>query len=388
MLFILYRAGIAIQKKGKIISSAGIAAICIYTLNEGLRFGRGIDYNLYYDHYINIAAGRETKLEFVFVQFCRCFIGLDFSFQALIMFMSFMFILSLLNFMQNFRNEIPLALPFFVFFSRPEVENMVRWYLAFSFFLFGLSDLIKREKLSWRYFLFSLIGCSIHYAIFPIPFAFFIIYQFKHIMLKPYISITLFMCIYLLFKAEAMSQFVDIVNILVNASGERFTYYGDNAEYWLTGGFAGEDVSGKIGISEMTFLFVLVILGHRILKYSDRKYIFSYNLFILGFLLFPIAKKLELAGRYDAIFFFFRAIVLAAILYTYYIRKCTRMIPALSSIVLIVLLYNPINSIKNILTGNPMKCLYIWDKSGMTTDKMYEMWIDDIHRSTQTGKFK
>lgn len=386
MLFVLYRAGIAIQENGKIISSAGIAAICIYTLNEGLRFGRGIDYNIYYDHYLDIAAGRETKLEFVFVQLCRCLIGLDFSFQTLILFMSFMFILSLLNFMQNFRGEIPLALPFFVFFSRPDVENMVRWYLAFSFFLFGLSDLLKREKLSWRYFLFSLIGCSIHYAILPIPFAFFIIYQFKHIMLKPYISIPLFLCVYILFRAEAMSQYVDIVNLLANASGEKFGNYGENAEYWLTGGFAGEEVSGKIGISEMAFLFVLVILGHRILKDSDKKYIFSYNLFILGFLFLPIAKKLELVVRYDAIFYFFRAIVLAAILYTYFIRKCARLIPAFSAIVLIVLLYNPIKSIKNILTGNPMKCLYIWDKSGMTPDKMYEMWIDDLHGSAQASK--
>lgn len=386
MLFILYRAGFGIQKNGKIISSAGIAVICIYTLNEGLRFGRGIDYNLYYNHYIDIAAGREVNLEFVFIQLCRFFISLDFSFQALILFMSFMFILSLLNFMQNFRDKITLALPFFVFFSRSEVENMVRWYLAFSFFLFGLSDLIKREKLSWRYFLFSLIGCSIHYAILPIPFAFFIIYQFKHIMLKPYISIPLFLSIYLLFKAEAMSQFVDIVNILANASGERFAYYGDSAEYWLTGGFAGEEVSGKIGISEMTFLSVLVILGHRIIKSSDRKYIFSYNLFILGFLLLPIARKLELVGRYEAIFFFFRAIVLAVILYTYYIGKNNRLTPAYSAIILIVLLYVPVKSIKSMLTDNPMKYLYVWDKSGMTPDKMYEMWIDDIHRGAEIGK--
>ncbi len=386
MLFILYRAGMAIKESGKIISSAGIAAILFYTLNEGLRFGRGIDYNIYYNDYADIVAGRESKYEFVFVQLCKCFAALDFPFQVLILFMSFMFILSLLTLLQNYRDLLPLALPLFVFFSRPEVENMVRWYLAFSFFLFGLADLIKKEKLSIRYWVFSLFASSIHYAIIPIPILFYIIYRIKHVFLKPLFSIPTFLAVYFFFETDFMLQFVDIVNMLADVSGERFAGYGDSAEYWLSGGFAGEELSGKIRISELAFLSVLVILGKRVSAYYGRPFVFSYNLFLVGFILFPIAMKIELVGRYEAIFYFFRAIVLAAILYTYFIRKYARLIPAFSAIVLIVLLFNPINSIKNMLTGNPKKYLYVWDKSGMTPDKMYEMWIDDLHNSTQTKK--
>lgn len=388
MLFILYRAGIAIRKSGKVFSSAGIAAISIYTLNEGLRFGRGIDYNLYYNTYLDLAAGRSINKEPVFSFISEFFISFGLPYQALILFMSFMFILSLLYFLRNYRDLLPLALPLFVFFSRPEVENMVRWYLAFSFFLFGLADLIKKEKLSIRYLAFSFFACSIHYAIIPIPIFSYVIYRFKHVFLKPFLSLSVFFAVYFFFETDFMLQFVDLVNMLADVGGERFANYGKSPEYWLSGGFAGEEKSGKIGISELAFLSVLVILGNRVSVHFKRPFIFSYNMFLVGFLLLPIAKKVEFVGRYDAIFYFFRAIVLAAILYTYYICKYIRLIPVLSAFVLIILLYNPINSIKNILTDNPKKYLYVWDKSGMTPGKMYEMWIDDLHKNAQTGTSK
>ena len=47
MLCILFFCGKEISKTGKIFSKGGIIAIVAFTLNEGLRYGRGIDYNVY-----------------------------------------------------------------------------------------------------------------------------------------------------------------------------------------------------------------------------------------------------------------------------------------------------------------------------------------------------
>lgn len=383
MMLVMYVSGKGISKSGNIYSRAGFMAVVVYTLNEGLRYGRGIDYNLYYSDYMDLAAGKEDDSEPVFAFIREIFISLGLPYQALIIFMSFMFIWSLLTLIQNYRNLMPLALPLFVFFSISEVENMVRWYLAFSFFLFGLSDLIKKEKLSWKYFVFSLVGSTIHFAFLPIPIVFYIVFRFKQNVIKPYISIPLFFVIYYTFESDTMSQYVDFVNIIVDISGDRFASYGDRAEYWLTGGFSGEDVSGIIDKAEIAFLLVLTMLGYRIRRYHSNIYSFAYNLFIIGFLLLPIAKKVELVIRYDSIFYFFRSIVMAAVIYTYYIQRRCHLIPIVKLICMFLLLYAPFKTIVGIILDNPKRYLYVWDKQNMTPDKMLQLWKDELHNSVK-----
>ena len=178
MLALLYWAGNNLQKSNtKILSMAGIVAIIAYTLNEGLRFGRGIDYNLYWQAYMDFARGWDAhqNIGFIFIQ--KCFLFFNLPYQALVMFMSFMFILGTLFIMKHYRTVIVYALPLWTLFSKSAVENMVRWYLAFSFVMIGLSFLMSNEKQSkLKYLLFCFIGCTIHYAMFPIPITFYLLY--------------------------------------------------------------------------------------------------------------------------------------------------------------------------------------------------------------------
>ena len=41
MLFVLYQCGKSLRKDYRIFSAAGVVSMLVYTLNEGLRFGRG-----------------------------------------------------------------------------------------------------------------------------------------------------------------------------------------------------------------------------------------------------------------------------------------------------------------------------------------------------------
>lgn len=56
MLWALYKSGCRISCIQKLSFKAMVKAswlgVLAFTLNEGLRFGRGLDYNIYADHFI------------------------------------------------------------------------------------------------------------------------------------------------------------------------------------------------------------------------------------------------------------------------------------------------------------------------------------------------
>ena len=138
MLFVLYRAGKSIAKTGKIWSLAGFSAILVYTLNEGLRFGRGIDYNLYGMVYERLEATGQSDWDISFQFVARVLIDLNIPWQGYVILMSFVFILAMLIMLKVYQEIIPYALPLFALFSAGTVENMVRWYFGFSFIMIGL----------------------------------------------------------------------------------------------------------------------------------------------------------------------------------------------------------------------------------------------------------
>lgn len=385
MLLVLYLSGESLKKRYKIFSYAGFASILAYTLNEGLRFGRGIDYNLYWRGYDQLAAGWQSKKEPVFIFLQQLFISLDLAYQALVIFMSFMFILGVLCLMRNYKSILPLALPLFVIYSLNNVENMVRWYLAYSFILIGLSFLMQEKHINWKYIFWCAIGCSIHLAIIPIPVLIYILYLKKSVLLHPFISIPAFFLIYFLFDTKIMLNFADLLNVVTSTTGA-FENYSNRAEYWLTGGFAGVEMSGKIGPLDLLYICTLTIMGYKAVRMMGRNYIFAYNLFIVGMLLYPISKKIELVGRYDQTFYIFRGIVLATVIYVYFIWKHI----SAYYIVLISTLLIYISSIRSVIVApfktNEKFLLYVWDKGNYKYDSIYQLYIRDLRKSPSKEK--
>lgn len=380
MLLVLYFSGEYLKKEYKVFSCAGLLSIFAYTLNEGLRFGRGIDYNLYWRAYNQFAAGWQAKKDPVFNFFQQTFISLDLPFQALVIFMSFMFILGVLCLMRNFKLVLPFALPLFVIYSLANVENMVRWYLAYSFILIGLSFLMHEKRLNLKYIVCCAIGCSIHLAITPIPFLFYILFLKKGVLLHPIVSIPSFFLIYFLFDTKIMLVFADLLNVVTSSVGA-FDSYSNRAEYWLTGGFAGVEMSGKIGFLDLLYICLLTYMGYKTVRQMGHNYVFAYNLFIIGMLLFPISKKIELIGRYDQTFYFFRGIVLASVLYMYFIWKRITSY----NIVLLLILLVYVSSIKSVIVTtfktNEKFLLYVWDKGNYKYDSIYQIYIRELSKS-------
>jgi len=379
MLLILYFSGRKLRYKYKILSPAGIITILVYTLNEGLRYGRGMDYNVYAMNYEDLAVGKESRWDMSFLYIAKLLISFDISWQGYVFLMSFIFIFASLCLLRNYQELCPFALPLFIMFSMHEVENMVRWYLGFSFILIGLSFMLNGTQKGVIYFLlYSIFACTFHVALAPIPLVLYIVTLKKTPLFTPFVTILLFFAISFSFQSKFMLRFVEIANLLSLVS-ERFENYGNNPEYWLTGGFGGEGHFSVLpDIQELLILGCLVILGYKTISVAGEKYLYAYNLFIIGLLLHPIARQIELVGRFAQPFYFFRGIVLAGIIYYIYQKKRVFVKPAFAILSLLIFLNMGRRYITTPIKNAPDHYLYVWDSDGKSYESMYESWLFDI----------
>lgn len=391
MLYVLFRAGRSMAETGSVKSPAGFVAILVYTLNEGLRFGRGIDYNLYGMSYENLEATGESDWDISFQYIARFLISMDIPWQGYVILMSLIFVVAIIMLLRfNYKEVLPYALPLFALFSRGAVENMVRWYLGFSFILIGLAYLLQEDKkFNLKFWGLSIFACTFHLALLPLPFAFYLLTLRKHPLLSPMWVLILYFGIAFFFQTDFMMQFINVANFLSSSLGdssERLSHYGDRAEYWLTGGFAGVQTSVFPNMHELVFLCCLVWVGYQSIRGKGEKYIYAYNMFVVGILAYPLARQIELIGRFDEPFMFFRAIVLACVIKDIFVEKKV----VVNQIVWIVSLLIVLNMGRKILvgpiTGNPDKYLYVWDSEGKTYQSMYDMWIFDMYNDDAKKK--
>jgi len=371
MFFILYQAGKGLKKNGgKIFSRPGLAAILAYSINEGLRFGRGINYNNYWQLYEEVSKGIEQDRDVCFVFLVKIMIYLGIPYQGLIMFESLMLIFGMLFLLRNFCELLPLSLTLFVLFSFLPMENMVRWYIGFSFLLIGLSFLVKCK--TKKYFLFCIIGCLLHIGLLPVTILFFFFFFFKKPLLHPLISIAAFVAIGFFFNTDFMLQFSDMFNMVTSLS-ERAESYQKSAEMWLTGGYGGVYRSAFPTKREMLFFFLIVWAGYKSLRVYNHGDVFVYNLFLFGFLIKPIANQIELLNRYHTVFFFFRAIVLSLIILNLY---STRIFNQIVVKVVILLVFWEAFTYVRYSYLHPQLHMYIWDRTNENWDTQKQRWID------------
>lgn len=378
MLLIIYNAAKELKKNGaRILSRPGICIITAYSLNEGLRFGRGIDYCNYWPDYEELAKTGESTYEIGFhsLSYFLAFCGLPF--QALIMLLSILFILSTLFFMKSYKDILPWALVLFCLFSLKSVENMIRWYAAFSFVLIGLHFLLHKGKINIYFIFFILFSCLFHVAMIVVPILFYIIWKFKRPLLPPIVSIILFFVIAITFESESMAQFADMVNEL-SAMSDRFQQYGNKAEYWLTSGYHGMERQGMPATQEILFLIFITYFGYKVAKSSSKLIIYAYNLFLIGLLLYPISRQIELLVRFQQPFFFFRGIVLATIIYKFFIMKNLKVNAVVYVVSILILLNESRRIIAEPFYGSPIKYMYVWNREKKhTADYIHQKWWDE-----------
>lgn len=386
MLFLLYYSGKKLSINYHIISPSGLLAIMAYTLNEGLRFGRGVDYNLYWQKYIDLSKGWDTHQNIGFLFIEKIFIFCGIPFQGLIIFMSFMFILGTLLLFKQYKEIVAFGLPIWVLLSLSFVENMVRWYLAFSLILIGLSFVLNNDNHRIRkYICFSIIGCFIHYAIIPIPIVFYWLSSRNKPLMKPKVAIVIFIMVVLFFKSNMMLPLASLINSISFLSNN-FTGYTENIEFWLTNNALGVETIGITMMQSLFFIF-LIFFGYKCSINAGKKYVFAYNAFFIGAILFSVGSKIELMNRYDSVFYFFSAIVFACIIkmIILYRVEYREWVMALVLFFLVTKISHPI---RVCIDDSSFKYMYVWDRKSETPNSMLNMYMMDNYRQNSQYESK
>lgn len=353
---------------GRIMSkrhSYWIYAACIifvYTLVEGLRWGRGIDYNLYYYSYEDIANGFDTTFEPGYVFFCRLLTGVGVPYQGYIMLCSFILITAWLYFLRKHSQVIQYTLPFFFISFTGATENLVRQFLAFSFVLIGIKFLEERKNI--LFFLYACIGFLFHSAmaiLIPIYFAFSYI---KKPLLPPYLAISIYLVLWIIWNNSFMSNLTPILDYI---SFERFQHYADNAEGWLTGENKADRFTFGFLVRIRHFMIhaFVIYYGYKLVKIKPRL-VYFYNVSLLGIILFPASKTIELFDRTNTMFLLFQSIIIGYILYYVFRTKQLKgkVVYLYSCFVLLLLFYA---IMKQTLTSDFCFNSYIWDARGRET---------------------
>ncbi len=351
-----------------------VASICIVTflLVEGLRWGRQIDWILYYDVYEQIKSGIDTEHEFLFMLLWQFFAFLDIPYPVVVCFSSFLLITSLLTILKDYKPVYFFALLYLVCIICHVSANLQRWFLGASFLYWALCYFQKRM---YRVaIVISICACLFHVAIIIVLPLFFFLLKYDKVLMKPLPATLVLVLLTVFFDPSVLSNFTIIFDLFSNVS--RFAQYMEDPEGWLNGTASTVEMEKRSLLHNLgaivPYIFAIIANYHILINNSKSKNYknygllkgnnaFIYNTFVLGTWVLAITMSLELVGRYSYLFYPFISIALANAVKYYYRHKTILYkigFLACFGFLLLKISYN----IKP-LVDNPVFMGYVWDSN-------------------------
>lgn len=342
---------------------ASLVPILAFTLNMGLRWGRGTDYNTGYNVFEKIGVGLLNAEEYepiwkFTIRFFRNFI--DAPYQLFIIFCSFFLIFSFVYFIRNHKNVAHLALPIFAFLVFPS-ENLIRWFYAFSFILMGLFHLEKGRIL--KYVICSFLGFITHYGslTFSLPILLVFLLLKKRVLFQPWLSTLIILLVFLFFDVSDMLLFSPLLTSI--EVGGNLGNYQENMDATLTNDFG--DYSGALTGTSLITSPLLLFLGYKIVRYRSGL-IPYYNLMVIGLVSMPAFVQIQMLYRISLVFTIFQFLIFSYICYDYVVSKTAipRVLHVISLILLLIMLRS---MLVQPFVKDASETYYIWDAEGRKT---------------------
>lgn len=303
-----------------------IFPIIAYSLIEGLRYGRGVDYLGYLVKYIQAL---EPVVEYEpFFKLLNKYMALcGFPYPIAFSAYAFIWILGLLFLCKDFRSIAYLCIPFGLIASIPSMENLIRQFTSLGFVMISISYLINKK---YKYsILFAVISYGFHISSVVVTFLIYTTYVFKYnnlFKLKYVIPIYLFFMF--IFKIEYIDALINNILSHINLGGLRFSSYIENADRWFNSAAINDGYNRSLGgkMAQLLFNVTLFIMGQKaIKKCKDPELQFKltiiYNLFIVGCIGVQAVNLLEIVRRFFRPLNMLWFIIAADILHEYSIFK-------------------------------------------------------------------
>lgn len=308
-LFLAWQMGkkMSKTKSDKAYWFYGLFFIMSYAVSMGLRFGRMIDYNIYFSRYVEIGHDFTSHdYEFTFKAICWTLYNIGVPYQGFICLCSVLLVSSVVFMLKDYRKYAPYALLLF-FWETANVENFIRWFLAFSLFIYFFA--YYRRKAYKKAAIFALLAVTTHIGSVILIAAVVGISLFKKQMIPSWL-VFVFLVLSLLYgSAGGLSFLTPYISLL--GLDERSAGYAEQFGDIISGDF------GVVGLSKLTFSNIIrIIIAYSIPVFMMSALLknkmlrpFEVNLFIVGVLLAPIFGQVEILNRYGEGLRFFSVIV-------------------------------------------------------------------------------
>lgn len=330
-----------------------VVPVLIFGLIEGLRYMRGIDYMTYYFRYQSIQDLDPWSFEEdpLFVIVCQFLKGCHISYQGFIILCSFFLIISGLFILKDQKKYIAFSLPLFASFMYT-AENLIRWYWAFSFLMIALHFWIENKKKNSLVAI--ILAGSVHLGIILVIPIYILVYYIKRPLLSPFIACIIYLILLITFKIDYMLYLTKFITLIADFG--RYSGYVDNLNVWLTG--SNREIISIKAEDTICFLY-LIIYGHKLIADGDKKYLYFYNLFLIGAITYPMMQQIELAARYNQIFIFFSIFIAAKSIYHSLVQN--KKFNLYSILAIFYILWTISSNLYHPLVNSYKEYLFIWD---------------------------
>ena len=336
-----------------------IIPILSYGLEEGLRWGRETDWNLYYYVYEDYLHGLSSDHEWLFQLIWRSFASFGLPYPCVITICSLFFIFALFFFFKPYasRKEFAYIIPLCVACHIITSSNLIRWYMAVSFMLMGCR--LFSERKFWMAILCFVAAISTHFFSIVIVLFLVCLFYYKKIIMRPAWACLVCVLLLLLFDRSMLAKFGFIYDYL--GMFNRFSGYLDNGYSWIIGADEGYSGTKSVLVSFVTFMpyFAFIISGYHLMQKGALQVAY-YNIVVVASMLKIISSGLELFGRVYCFFDFF--ICFSCIMSVGYIRKTSGKF--IYKLLLVFCVFYILR--KFLYMCEPMQydelMLYVWDK--------------------------
>lgn len=280
--------------------SYAIVPIILFTLVEGLRCGRGIDWCGYSYVYQDLALGKDTGHEPLFTLVWGFFSSMGVPYWGVISFCSFLYIYSIFFLIKPYRNVCKIAVPLVVLVGAIVAENLIRWYMGLSLLFISIRVFLQGKKSIA--FLIAFFSVLIHYGLFLfLPFLFLL--NCKTPLISPVKMTVGVFVLSVVFSPEVLSVFAFVFDYLLLFS-DRFYHYTTDPVGWLTGEGQNASLEKKGFVYFVVSMFQYFIFMFEIYKkLRIRRWLIPvYNLSLVAMLFLTVSSGLELLSRYSRLF--------------------------------------------------------------------------------------
>lgn len=289
-----------------------VVPILTYSLIEGLRFGRKIDWNVYYFRYEQLGQNVNflDDYEPLFRYICHILYQLGIPYPGFIFLQCLFFIICVFVVIENFKGCCRWIVPLILVCATGN-EMFIRWFLSFSFVLLSLNSFIKKKYIYTAIWFFCAFSCHSGIIVFAL---FFILYKFFNSHTLPPIAavVLLFVTTFIMSLSDLMfiTQITYFLSPILGDSLNRGGYL-DATENILSGTW------GHVGVMEQSKAFYFrIFLMHAPVIYWGREFMrdyklgyFIYNLFVIGAICSPLFVLIEIFNRISGVLAFFFCIV-------------------------------------------------------------------------------